>query len=160
MIANHPSRCFLQEAQVFFQSQESSKKITRDAWCRGLFKNLKKIRLTLKPNCRPWNVLETQIQGKTAKAFYKNWHLWANRWMCVTNYLTFWGSSNLLHFFPLNIQLYFIFPSFCNKETLFNQPLRENFLPVSLLLSPMQRLYPFCCYFLKGHYKQLFKQQM
>lgn len=159
MIASHPSRCLSWEHRSFFKVRREAK-ITRYAWYRGLFKNLKKISLTLKPSCRPWNVLETQIQGKAGKAFYKNWHLWANRWTCVTNYLTFWGSSSLLHFFPWNVQLDFIFPSLRNKGALFNQPVGQNSLPVSLLLLPMQCLHPFCCFFPKGHYKQLFEQKM
>lgn len=159
MIINHPPRCLSQEHRSFFKVRRAAK-ITRDAWFRGLFKNLKKISLALQPSCKPQNVLQSQIQEKAGKAFYKNWLLWTNRWMCVTNHLTFWRSSNLPFFsLPLNAQCDFLFPSPCNTGALFNQPATQNSLPLSLLLLPMQCLYSFCCFFPKGHYKQLFEQQ-
>lgn len=162
MIANHLSRCLMQEHRSFFKVRRAAKNYTRyQIQIKNLeAKKINKFIFTLKPSNRPWNVLEAQ--RKAGKVFYKNWHLWANRWMHVTNYVTFWGSSNLLHIFfsPLNVQLDFIFPFSCNKEALFNQPVWQNTLPVSLLLLPIQPLYTFCCFFPKGHYKQLLKQKM
>lgn len=98
------------------------------------------------------------MQGKAGKAFYNNWHLWVNTRIYVTNYLTFWGSSNLLNSFPLNVKLDFLFPSSCNKEALLNPSVWQNSLLVSLLLLPMQCLYPLCCFFPKGHNKQLLEE--